>query len=105
MTKNEFIKELAKRAHITQDTAKEVLNAAISIITEKLKAGESVLFSGFGSFYVSNRSERPGRNPRTGEKITLPAFKLPAFKVGAVLKKEVNSQEKPKKTNAKGKKK
>ncbi len=105
MTKNEFVKELAKGTSISQDKAKEVLDATLSIITETLKSGNSVMLTGFGSFYISNRSERTGRNPQTGAKITIPAFKLPAFKVGATLKEEVNKQEKPKKLNPKGKKK
>ncbi len=95
MTKNEFVKVLAKKTNISQEKAKELLDATLSTITETLKSGDSVLFTGFGSFYVSNRSQRKGRNPQTGETITIPAFKLPAFKVGAVLKEEINKQEKP----------
>ncbi|MGE4546320.1 MAG: HU family DNA-binding protein [Desulfurella sp.] len=95
MTKNEFVKVLAKKTNISQEKAKEFLDATLSTIVETLKSGESVLFTGFGSFYVSNRAQRKGRNPQTGEAITIPAFKLPAFKVGAVFKEEINKQEKP----------
>jgi DNA-binding protein HU-beta len=95
MTKNEFVKVLAKKTNISQEKAKEFLDATLSTIVETLKSGDSVLFTGFGSFYVSNRAQRKGRNPQTGEAITIPAFKLPAFKVGAVFKEEINKQEKP----------
>ncbi len=90
MTKTELIGALAERAGVTKTQAKKVLDAFWEVVSEALKKGEEVNIPGMGKFYLSERSERKGRNPRTGEVITIPARKLPAFKVGSELKKAVS---------------
>jgi DNA-binding protein HU-beta len=99
MTKSEFVKVLAKKLNMSQDKTKEFLNATLDTIVEVVKSGDKVLFTDFGSFYVSNRAQRKGRDPQTGKAITIPAFKLPAFKTGAPFKNALNEQPKPKKEN------
>jgi DNA-binding protein HU-beta len=94
MTKNEFVKFFAKKINMPQDQTKEFLNATLDAIVEVVKSGDKVLFSDFGSFYVSNRAKRKGRNPQTGKEITIPAFKLPAFRAGAPFKNALNEQPK-----------
>ncbi|MGE4547511.1 MAG: HU family DNA-binding protein [Desulfurella sp.] len=104
MTKNEFVKFLGKKINMPQDKTKEFLNATLDAIVEVLKSGDKVLFTDFGSFYVSHRVKRKGRNPQTGKDITIPAFKLPAFRTGAPFKNALNEQPKPKKENKEQKK-
>jgi DNA-binding protein HU-beta len=79
---------------MSQDKTKEFLNATLDTIVEVVKSGDKVLFTDFGSFYVSNRVKRKGRDPQTGKAITIPAFKLPAFKASELFKKSLG--EKPK---------
>jgi DNA-binding protein HU-beta len=107
MTKNEFVKFLSKKINMSQDQTKEFLNATLDAIVEVVKSGDKVLFTDFGSFYVSNRAKRKGRNPQTGKEIAIPAFKLPAFRAGAPFKNALNEQPKKEtnKTNAKTNKK
>ncbi|MGC8790527.1 MAG: HU family DNA-binding protein [Desulfurella sp.] len=110
MTKNEFVKVLSKKANLPQEQTKALLNATLESIVEVVKSGEKLLFSDFGTFYISNRAQRKGRNPQTGKPITIPAFRLPAFRVGSTFKKAVNElpkkeEKQTKQTNAKNKKK
>jgi DNA-binding protein HU-beta len=107
MTKNEFVKFFAKRINMPQDKTKEFVDAMLDTIVEVVKSGDKVLFTDFGSFYVSNRAKRKGRNPQTGKEIAIPAFKLPAFRAGAPFKNALNEQPKKEtnKTNAKTNKK
>jgi DNA-binding protein HU-beta len=89
MTKSELIDKIAKEAKIPRAAAERALNSFTASIAEALKKGDKITLPGFGTFQVSNRSARKGRNPRTGEEIDIPAVKIPKFKVGKGLKDAV----------------
>ena len=89
MKKPELIAAVAEKADIEKKTAEKVVNAAIEAVKEALAKGDAVQLIGFGSFEVRNRPERQSRNPQTGETITVPATKAPAFKAGKALKDAV----------------
>lgn len=89
MKKQDFIKEIAAQAKLSQDAATKALNAVIDIITTELKAGGEVNVTGFGAFKVSHRAKRNGVNPKTGASITIPAMKSPVFRAGKTLKESV----------------
>ena len=89
MNKTELVALVAQRAEITQKLAGEVVNAFTDIITETLATGEKVVVTGFGTFEVRTRVERKGKNPRTGEVITIPEQETPAFRAGKLLKQAV----------------
>lgn len=91
MNKTELIESIALLADTPKSTAEKVLNATIDAITHELSKGESVTLIGFGSFSVSDRAARTGRNPQTGAAIEIKASKNPAFKAGSALKAAVNS--------------
>jgi DNA-binding protein HU-beta len=80
MTKAELIAKAAEKAGVSKKQADRCLKAFIEVITEALQKGEKIALPGFGIFQVKERSERKGRNPRTGEIITIPARKVVAFK-------------------------
>jgi len=90
MTKQDLVNAAAMKAGVTKKAAAEVLDAMIDSVTKSLKKGENVTITGFGTFRVSKRAARTGVNPRNpGEKIKIPAMKLPAFKAGKSLKDAV----------------
>ena len=89
MNKSELIKSIAAKAELSQKQAGAALDAFISSITEALKDGDTVSLLGFGSFEVRTRPAREGRNPATGEKVMIPAAKVPGFRVGKGLKDAV----------------
>ena len=90
MNKGEFVEALADRLDVHRAQADRALSAVLDIIAEQLAKGEKVAFTGFGSFEVSQRAARTGRNPQTGGTIEIPASKAPAFKPGKALKDAVN---------------
>lgn len=90
MNKSELIDAIAKSADLPKAAAGRALDAVIEAVTNELKEGGSVSLVGFGVFSVKERAERAGRNPRTGESITIPAAKIPNFKAGKALKDAVN---------------
>jgi DNA-binding protein HU-beta len=90
VTKAEFIDQVADRAGLTKKDASEAVDAVLATIEDALTRGSDVVFSGFGKFSVSERAAREGRNPATGEKISIAATKVPKFSAGAALKKAVN---------------
>lgn len=94
MNKTELIIAIADKAEITKKDAADALNAFIDIVSEELEKGESVQLIGFGTFDVSKRAARTGRNPQTGEEMKIPATKAPKFKAGKALKEVVNSGKK-----------
>ena len=96
MKKADFIKAVAQKSGTTQKAADAVLAAALGTIREALKKGDSVAFLQFGTFKVSERAARKGRNPQTGKAIQIPAAKLPVFKASAALKELVNGKKKKK---------
>ena len=89
MTKRDLIDIVAKKANLTSKAARDSVQAVINSIRDSLKRGEKVVITGFGTFSVRKRVERVGRNPKTGEKITIAARKAPGFTAGKTLKKVV----------------
>lgn len=87
MTKQEFIEKVAKETKLSKTEVAEVINTGIDVITNNIKKG--VVLTGFGTFSVSKRKAREGRNPKTGEAIKIPAMKVPKFKAGKTLKDTV----------------
>jgi DNA-binding protein HU-beta len=90
MKKTEFIEAVANKAGITKTEASKNVNAVLDVITDTLAGGDSVVLTGFGTFKVRHTKARNGVNPRTKERIRIPASKRPAFSAGAVLKKSVS---------------
>ena len=91
MTKAELVGTMASNAGISKTAAEKALKAFTESVTTALKKGDKVSLVGFGSFEVSKRSARKGRNPRTGTEIKIKASKLPRFRPGRSLKVAVNS--------------
>jgi DNA-binding protein HU-beta len=89
MTKAELVDKIAKDADITKAKAEIAVNAFIDGVTVALQAGDKVTFVGFGSFGVSERKARIGRNPQTGAEIKIPAKKVVSFSAGKALKDAV----------------
>ena len=89
MTKAEFVDKLAAKSGLTKKDAAAVADAFVEVITESLKNGEDVQFTGFGKFYVQTREAREGINPQTKAKIKIPASKVPKFSAGVALKTAV----------------
>ena len=91
MNKVELVAAMAEKAEMTKVDTEKALKAFIDTVTEELKNGGKVQLVGFGTFEVGERAERQGRNPKTGESITIPASKSPKFKAGKALKDAVNA--------------
>ncbi len=86
MNRNELVDAVATAANMTKADAATAVDAVLDTITTALKGGGEVRLAGFGTFVVSHRAASEGRNPRTGEKIQIPASKLPKFRAGKGLK-------------------
>ena len=97
MKKADFIKAVAQKAGTTQKAADAVVAAALGTISDAMKKGDSVAFLKFGTFKVSKRAARKGRNPQTGKEIQIPASKLPVFKASAAFKELLNGKKASKK--------
>ena len=89
MQKDELIQAIVKKTGLSKRQASESLIVLLDEITKSLSQGEEVVLTGFGKFKVSQRKEREGRNPKTGETIKIAARKAPVFKAGKVLKDAV----------------
>lgn len=89
MTKEEMIGMIAKDAKLSKRQATDALKSFMDNVTSNLKKGKKVSFVGFGTFSVSKRKARIGHNPQTGEKINIPATKVPHFRAGKWLKEAV----------------
>lgn len=89
MTKADLISKVASKAELTKAEAAKAIDATIEAIKEALKKNDKVTLVGFGSFYVTKRKARKGRNPRTGQEIKIPATKVPKFTAGKALKDAV----------------
>ena len=89
MTKSEFVDKVAATSGLSKKDAGAAVDAVISSIEESLQSGDEVSFTGFGKFHVANRGAREGRNPRTGETMTIAASKVPRFTAGSGLKKAI----------------
>ncbi|MDR1012422.1 MAG: HU family DNA-binding protein [Coxiellaceae bacterium] len=90
MNKTDLIEIVAKNAELSKAATGRVLDVIIDAITETLGDGEEVALVGFGTFVVGERKQRTGRNPQTGETITISAAKVPRFRAGKFLKEKVN---------------
>ena len=90
MNKTELIDVIAKEADITKAAAARALDAFTDAVTASLKKGDNVTLIGFGTFKVSQRAARTGRNPQTGKEIKIAARKAPAFTAGKALKSALN---------------
>ncbi len=90
MNKNDLIAHVADSAGLSKNDAVKAVDAVFDGIAATLKTGEEVRLVGFGTFVVSERAASEGRNPRTGEKISIAASKQPKFKAGKGLKDAVN---------------
>ena len=82
MNKTELIAAVAEKAEISKKDAEKALKAFTDVVTDELVKGEKVQLVGFGTFEVSERAEREGRNPKSGEPMTIAASKSPKFKAG-----------------------
>ncbi|MBR2408384.1 MAG: HU family DNA-binding protein [Lachnospiraceae bacterium] len=91
MNKTELVAAIAENAGLSKKDSEKALAAFVSVVTDELKKGEKVQLVGFGTFEVSARPARTGRNPQTKQTITIPASKAPKFKAGKALKDTVNA--------------
>ena len=91
MNKTELIAAIAERAEISKKDSEKAVKAFIDVVTEELKKEEKVQLVGFGTFEVSKRAAREGRNPQTGKTMKIEACKAPKFKAGKALKDAVNA--------------
>jgi DNA-binding protein HU-beta len=89
MTKKDLIEIVAKKANLTNKASRDAVQTTLNTIRDSLKRGEKVVLTGFGTFSIRSRQQRIGRNPKTGQKITLAARKAPGFTPGKTLKKAV----------------
>ncbi len=89
MTKKELIEIVAKKANLTNKASRDAVQTMLNTIRDAIKRGEKVVLTGFGTFSIRSRQQRVGRNPKTGDKITLAARKAPGFTAGKTLKKAV----------------
>ena len=90
MTKAELVAKIAEKTGLSKKDSEAALNAFMETVKEALSNGEKVSLVGFGTFEVVERAERKGRNPQTGEEITIPATKAPKFRPGKGLKEAVS---------------
>ncbi len=91
MNKTELVAAIAEATDLSKQQAEAALKAFVGTITEELKNGGKVQIVGFGTFEVSERAAREGRNPHTGETMEIKASKAPKFKAGKALKDEINA--------------
>jgi DNA-binding protein HU-beta len=89
VTKQEFVDLVAEKSKLTKRDAGEAVDAVLKVIADSLAAGKDVTFTGFGKFTVAHRAARTGVNPRTGERLSIAASKVPKFTPGSSLKQAV----------------
>ena len=90
MNKTELVAAIADKAGLSKKDAEASVKAFTEVVAEELKKGEKIALVGFGTFEVSQRAARTGRNPQTGKEIKIPASKAPKFKAGKALKDALN---------------
>ena len=90
MNKTELVAAMASKADLSKKDAEAALKAFTDVVAEELKKGEKIQLVGFGTFEVSERAARTGRNPQTGAEMKIPASKAPKFKAGKALKDMMN---------------
>jgi DNA-binding protein HU-beta len=92
VTKQEFVERVASKSGLSRKDASEAVDAFLDSITDALRSGEDVAFTGFGKFSVQNRAARQGVNPRNPtERVQIPASKVPKFSAGSQLKQAVKT--------------
>ena len=91
MNRTELVAAMAEKTQLSKKDAYLALKAFIDVVSEEMQKGEKVQLVGFGTFEVSERAAREGRNPQTGETMTIAASKSPKFKAGKALKDLVNA--------------
>ena len=90
MNKTELVAAMAEQTQLSKKDAEAALKAFIDVVSEEMKKGEKVQLVGFGTFEVSERAARTGKNPQTGEPMEIKASKAPKFKAGKALKDQLN---------------
>lgn len=90
MNKTELVAAMAERADLSKKDAEAALKAFVDVVADGLKKGDKIQLVGFGTFEVSERAAREGRNPQTGKTMKIAACKAPKFKAGKALKDAVN---------------
>ena len=90
MNKTELIAAIAEKAELSKKDSEKALKAFVDVVTEELKKDHKIQLVGFGTFEVSERNARTGRNPHTGEEMAIAACKAPKFKAGKALKDAIN---------------
>jgi DNA-binding protein HU-beta len=93
MRKSDLVKAVAAGVNQPESQVTAVVNATFNAIQDALAKGDEVALTGFGTFRISERGSREGRNPQTGERITIPSRKSPSFKPGTQLKRAVSGEE------------
>ena len=91
MNKTELVAAIVEKTELSKKDAEKAVKAFTDVVTEELKKGEKIQLVGFGTFEVADRPAREGRNPKTGETMTIAASKTPKFKAGKALKDMVNA--------------
>ena len=91
MTKAELVDEVSRNSDLNKKYAEVIVQTVLDSIVDSLRGGEKVELRGFGSFRLRSRASRQGRNPKTGEKVFVPAKRVPYFKPGKELKALINS--------------
>jgi len=92
VTKSELVDQVADRTDLTKQDAAKAVDALLATVEDALRRGSEVTVSGFGKFHVSQRGERMGVNPRTGERIRIAASRVPRFTAGSGLKSAVKGR-------------
>jgi DNA-binding protein HU-beta len=93
MRKSDLVKAVAKSVDMPESQVSNVINATFEEVESSLASGDEVTITGFGTFRISERAAREGRNPQSGEKMTIPARKSPSFKPGSQLKRAVAGED------------
>lgn len=89
MTRNELVRDVAKRAGVSQLEVSRVVNATVESMVSELSSGNKVVLTGFGTFYTAMRASKVGRNIRTGESVSIPPTVVVRFKPGQLIKRGV----------------
>lgn len=89
VTKATIVEQLAKNLKLPKTQTSDMVNRLLEVISKEMAAGNKVQFTGFGTFSSAKRAKKEGRNPQTGEKLTIPAKKVPKFSAGKTLKDAV----------------
>jgi DNA-binding protein HU-beta len=92
MRKQDLVKSVAGKTNMPESQVNSVIQSTFDVIRDSLADGEEVTITGFGSFRISERGAREGRNPQTGERITIPSRKSPSFRPGTQLKRAVGGE-------------